>query len=61
MPLARRGYRIQCIELGENMAAVARRNLERYPNAEVRTGAFEESFYSKELSIWRFRRQPSTG
>ena len=44
VPLARRGYRIQCIELGENMAAVARRNLERYPNAEVRTGAFEESF-----------------
>jgi SAM-dependent methyltransferase len=44
VPLARRGYRIQCIELGENMAAVARRNLKRYPNAEVRTGAFEESF-----------------
>jgi SAM-dependent methyltransferase len=44
VPLARRGYRIQCIELGENMAAVACRNLERYPNAEVRTGAFEESF-----------------
>ena len=44
VPFARRGYRIQCIELGENMAAVARRNLERYPNAEVRTGAFEESF-----------------
>jgi SAM-dependent methyltransferase len=43
VPLARRGYRIQCIELGENMAAVARRNLKRYPNAEVRTGAFEES------------------
>jgi SAM-dependent methyltransferase len=42
-PFARRGYRILCIELGENMAAVARRNLEAYPNAEVRTGAFEES------------------
>jgi SAM-dependent methyltransferase len=44
VPFARRGYRIQCIELGENLAAVARRNLEGYPNAEVRTGAFEESF-----------------
>ncbi len=43
MPFARRGYRILCIELGENMAAVARRNLEGYPNADVRTGAFEES------------------
>jgi SAM-dependent methyltransferase len=42
VPLARRGYRILCIELGENMAAVARRNLEGYPQAEVRTGAFEE-------------------
>jgi SAM-dependent methyltransferase len=43
VPFARRGYRILCIELGEDMAAVARRNLEGYPQAEVRTGAFEES------------------
>jgi SAM-dependent methyltransferase len=43
VPFARRGYRILCIELGENMAAVARRNLEGYPNAEVRTGAFEDT------------------
>jgi SAM-dependent methyltransferase len=42
LPFARRGYRILCIELGENMATVARRNLEGYPQAEVRTGAFEE-------------------
>jgi SAM-dependent methyltransferase len=42
VPFARRGYRILCIELGENMAAVARRNLEGYPNAEVRTEVFEE-------------------
>jgi SAM-dependent methyltransferase len=43
VPFARRGYRILCIELGENMAALARRNLRRYPQAEVRIGAFEES------------------
>lgn len=43
VPFARRGYRILCLELGENMAAVARRNLKGYPQAEVRTGAFEES------------------
>jgi SAM-dependent methyltransferase len=43
VPFARRGYRILCIELGENLAAVARRNLEGYSNADVRTGAFEES------------------
>src|SRR5215210_8616693 len=42
VPFARRGYRILCVELGENMATVARRNLEGYPNAEVRTGAFED-------------------
>lgn len=41
VPFARRGYRILCVELGENMAAVARRNLEGYPGAEVRTGAVE--------------------
>jgi SAM-dependent methyltransferase len=42
VPFARRGYRILCVELGENMAAVARRNLQRYPRAEVNIGAFEE-------------------
>jgi hypothetical protein len=38
----RRGYRILCIELGENLAAVARRKLDAYPRVEARTGAFEE-------------------
>jgi len=42
VPFARRGYRILCVELGENMAAVARRNLEGNPRTEVRTGAFED-------------------
>ena len=42
VPFARRGYRILCVELGENMAAVARRNLEGYPQTEVCTGAFED-------------------
>ncbi len=42
VPFARRGYHILCIELGENMAAVARRNLEGYPQTKVLTGAFEE-------------------
>jgi len=41
VPFARRGYHIQCIELGENMAALARRNLEGYPQVRVRTGDFE--------------------
>jgi len=42
LPLARRGYRVLCIELGENLAAVARRNLASYPQAEVLTADFEE-------------------
>jgi SAM-dependent methyltransferase len=42
VPFARRGYSILCIELGENLAALARRNLEGFPCTEVRTGAFEE-------------------
>lgn len=40
-PLARRGYRVLCVELGEKLAVVARRNLARYPLVEVRTGDFE--------------------
>jgi SAM-dependent methyltransferase len=42
VPLARRGFSALCIELGENLAAVARRNLAGYPGVEVWTGAFEE-------------------
>lgn len=42
VPFARRGYRIHCIELGEQLAAVARRNLTTHPNAEVDIGTFEE-------------------
>jgi SAM-dependent methyltransferase len=41
LPFARRGYRVLCVELGENMAAVARHNLQGYPQAEVHTGDFE--------------------
>ncbi len=41
VPLARRGYRVLCVELGENLAAVARRNLASYPRVEVGTGDFE--------------------
>lgn len=42
VPLARRGYRILCVELGDNLVAVARRNLKDYPLVEIRTGDFEE-------------------
>src|ERR671938_966571 len=42
VPLARRGYRILCVELGENLAAAARRKLATFPQVEVRTAAFED-------------------
>ncbi|CAN5223445.1 class I SAM-dependent methyltransferase [soil metagenome] len=42
VPFARRGYRIRCVELGEQLAAVARKNLAPYPDAEVYVGAFED-------------------
>jgi SAM-dependent methyltransferase len=41
LPLARRGFRITCIELGPGLAAVARRNLAGFP-VEVIEGRFEE-------------------
>ena len=41
LPMARRGYHISCIELGEHMAAVARHKLTAYPSVDIHTGAFE--------------------
>ncbi len=40
-PLARRGFRITCVELGHALAAVARQKLARFPQVEVIEGAFE--------------------
>ena len=42
LPLARRGYEVLCIELGENLAALARDNAAEYPHVEVVTGVFEK-------------------
>jgi SAM-dependent methyltransferase len=41
LPLARRGYHITCVELGENLAAVARRNLAPYTNVRIEVAPFE--------------------
>jgi len=41
VPLARRGPSVTCVELGENLARVARRNLAELPLAEVHVGPFE--------------------
>lgn len=42
LPLARRGYRILCLEPGANLAAAARRNLAPFPLVELRTTSFED-------------------
>src|SRR4051812_31892173 len=39
---ARRGYRMLCVELGENLAAVARHKLAEYPGVEFYIGPFED-------------------
>jgi SAM-dependent methyltransferase len=41
LPLAERGYDITCVELGEGLAAVARRKLANFPNVEVINANFE--------------------
>ena len=40
-PFAERGYRLTCVELGAELAALARNNLAAYPRVAVRVGAFE--------------------
>ena len=42
LPMAERGFRITCVEMGENLAAVARRKLAPYPNVSVTTSRFED-------------------
>jgi SAM-dependent methyltransferase len=41
LPLARRGYSVVCVELGEGLAAAARRNLAPFGNVEVVHANFE--------------------
>jgi len=41
IPLAQRGLDIVCVELGAQLAAVARRNLARFPAVEMVNAAFE--------------------
>jgi SAM-dependent methyltransferase len=42
LPLAQRGYHMLCIELGANMAAVARHKLAAYPRVNIQIGTFED-------------------
>ncbi|MDQ6712182.1 MAG: class I SAM-dependent methyltransferase [Candidatus Dormibacteraeota bacterium] len=42
LPLAERNYQVTAIELGPNLASVARRNLARFPKIAVIVAAFED-------------------
>lgn len=42
LPFARRGYKMLCLELGANLAALAERNLSVYSNVTVTNIAFED-------------------
>jgi SAM-dependent methyltransferase len=42
VPLAERKFQITAVELGPNLAAVARRTLTRFPNVAVTVAAFED-------------------
>ena len=41
LPLAQRGYAITCVELGEQLATVARRKLANFPTVEVINANFD--------------------
>jgi SAM-dependent methyltransferase len=42
VPLAKHGIDLVAIELGPHLAALARRNLKRFPNVQVEVSSFEE-------------------
>jgi len=42
LPLARRGCHIVCVEMGANLAGIARRNLAGFPRVTVDTARFED-------------------
>jgi SAM-dependent methyltransferase len=42
LPLARRGCHIVCVEMGANLARIARRNLAGFPRVRVDTSRFED-------------------
>lgn len=41
LPFARRGYSLLCLELGEELATLARENCRPYPRVEIQTTTFE--------------------
>jgi SAM-dependent methyltransferase len=48
VPLAERGVELVAVELGRNLAAFARRNLARFPHAQVENASFEDWYLPAE-------------
>ncbi len=42
LPLARRGCHVVCVEMGENLARLARRKLAQFPRVEILNARFED-------------------
>ncbi len=42
LPLARRGCNVVCVEMGANLAGIARRKLARFPGVEIVNARFED-------------------
>jgi ubiquinone/menaquinone biosynthesis C-methylase UbiE len=42
LPLAKRGYKIIAVELGEQLSEIAKKNLQNYSNVEIINSAFED-------------------
>ncbi len=42
LPFAERGYAMQCLELGKNLAALAAQNCRAYPHVEIKQTSFED-------------------
>ncbi|CAN5215156.1 class I SAM-dependent methyltransferase [soil metagenome] len=42
IPMARRGHRVTCLELGERLARQALKNLAEFPDVRVITGSFDD-------------------
>jgi len=41
-PLARRGFRMTCLELGERLAGLARRNLAPFPDVTIINASYDD-------------------
>jgi SAM-dependent methyltransferase len=42
VPMAERGFAVTCVELGASLAAIAKRNLARFPRVQIDVATFEE-------------------